>query len=522
MTAVKNAEQTIDGLLRRGADLWPDRNLVLLEDGTAWTWAQCLSEASRAANVFARQGITRGDHIMVLLPNGPAWLRAWWGAALLGARFVPVNPAYKGQLLTDVCETIAPTAIVAGSEIAERLTAPHRSAAIDPATLVDADPWFAEPSSPTQPSEPHCLLMTSGTTGPSKASVTTHAYVCHLAAWLVDHAGLDEDDVFMADMPWFHLSSLAPAVQMLRVGGKIAVRSAPAMRDYWRTAKDLGATFAVAPGTVAQFLSAQPPCETDRDHAMRFLLSSPLPADLDTFIQRFGLEGVCTAYGSTEANLCVCAGLDIAQRAGSCGKIRPGFQVRLVDADDYEVAPGEVGEAIVRTDQPWLQSQGYLGMPEATLTAWRNGWFHTGDALRKDEDGYYFFHDRYKDGLRRRGENISSYEVEREIVRFAGVEEVACVAHPSDYGADDEVKVFLVTSNDALSLDFPQLLEFLVERLPYFMVPRYFEVIDELPKTPTQRVQKHLLRERGNGPSTWDRESSGFLVKREGLVRREI
>lgn len=519
MTVVKNGEITIDGLLRRGAEMWPDRDLILLDDGDTWTWQQCLAEAGSAANELTAKGVGRGDNVMVLLPNGPGWLRAWWGAALVGARFVSVNPAYKGRLLTDVCTTISPAAIIVEAGQSKLLDDAYRSVAVDPDALAGAEPTFPEPEVPTRPSDVHCMLLTSGTTGPSKASISTHALMCHLAGWLVDFSGVNENDTFMADMPWFHLSAFAPAIQMMRVGGKIAVRTAPAMRDYWRTAKKFGATFAVAPGTVAQFLEAQPPSEVDKDHSMRFLLSSPLPADLERFISRFGLSGVCTAYGSTEANLSVCAGLDTPQRAGSCGKVRPGFEIRLVDADDYEVPVGQVGEAIVRCDLPWLQSQGYLGNPEATVRAWRNGWFHTGDALRVDEDGYYFFHDRCKDGLRRRGENISSYEVEREVLTYPGISEVACVAHPDDFGGDDEVKVFLVSSEQT-TVDFIGLVKHLVERMPYFMVPRYFELIDELPKTPTQRVQKHLLRERGHGPTNWDREAAGYFVKRNGLVEK--
>jgi carnitine-CoA ligase len=516
LSVVTDTPQTIDALLRRGATLWPDRVFIILEDGTTWTWGQCLSEASRAAQVLAAHGVTRGDRVMLLLPNGAAWLRTWWGAALLGAVMASVNPAYKGQLLTDVCDTIGPRAIVADADLAERLNDRERRLLVAPADLTGGHPMIAEVTEPPRPSDTHCLLMTSGTTGPSKASITTHAYVCDLAAWLVEGSGLDENDVFLADMPWFHLSAFAPAVQMMRVGGKIAVRAAPSMTSYWRTARELGTTFAIAPGTVAQFLESQPPSDADRDHRMRFLLCAPLPRDPEAFIGRFGLQGLCTAYGSTEANLVVTNSLLTAIRAGSCGKGRSGFQIRIVDDQDHQVPLGEVGELIVRADRPWVQSQGYLGNPEATVRAARNGWIHTGDALRVDDDGYYYFHDRYKDGLRRRGENISSFEVEREVLAYPDVAEAACVAHPGEFGGDDEVKVFVVAVPGA-TIDFAALLKFLVDRMTYFMVPRYFELLDELPKTPTQRVQKYELRQRGNTAVTWDREAEGYRIGRNGL-----
>lgn len=508
---------TIPGLLRHGAQQWPDKVLASFEDGSSWTWQQCFAQAHRAANGLRERGIEPGHRVMIMLPNGAPWLRAWWGSALLGGIVAPINPAYRGQMLADLCDTVAPHAIVTDGEGAARLPSHHRRVLIADSALTEASSWIPTGLPEAQPWDTHCLLMTSGTTGPSKASVTTHAYVCNLLEWIVEGADLSSDDVFQADMPWFHLSALAPAVQMMRVGGRIAVRTQPAMSRYWEVARELGSTFATAAGTVAHFLEAQPPSAHDRDHRMRFMFSSPLPANPQQFIDRFGLRGLCTTYGSTEANLVVINTLKFPLRPGSCGKARPGFQVRIVDEHDHEVSPGQVGELIARCEQPWLQSQGYFNNPEATVSAWRNGWIHTGDAMRVDEDGYYYFHDRYKDALRRRGENISSFEVEREVLAYPAVAEVACVATPCDYGADDEVKVFVVPHPDT-ELDLEDLLRFLVDRMPYFMVPRYFELITELPKTPTQRVQKHLLRAQGNTTATWDRENAGYRLTRSGLV----
>jgi crotonobetaine/carnitine-CoA ligase len=516
--------ETIYGLLRRGARLWPDRELVVFDtagDGTAapgWTWRDALAEASSAANALRAAGVHAGDRVLILVPNGSAWLRAWWGATLLGAVVAPVNPAYRGRLLTDVCDRIFPSAVVAGRDTAERIEGVHRDAVVDPCRLTDDRRSIEELSEAPQPWDPHCLLLTSGTTGPSKASITTNAALCHFAQWLVQACEVGPEDVFQADMPWFHLSALGPVVQMMRVGGRFAVREAPAMTSYWATARTTGATFAVAPGTVAQFLESRPAGDDDRDHAMRFVVCSPLPSDPDRFVERFGLDGLCTAYGSTESSIPLIQALGTPTRVGSCGKQRPGFQVRLVDEHDREVVTGEIGELIVRSDRPWLLSQGYLGDPAATVRAWRNGWFHTGDALRADEDGYLYFHDRYKDVLRRRGENISSFEVERDVAAFPGIAEVACVAEPGEFGGDDEVKVFVVT-DPGVELDYARLVEFLCDRMTYFMVPRYVEVVDELPKTPSLRVRKHLLRERGNSTATWDRVRAGYQVTRAGLER---
>ena len=515
--------ETVYGLLRRGARLWPDRELVIFdgvddEPAPRWTWSDALAEAAGAADALRTAGVKAGDRVLILVPNGATWLRAWWGATLLGAVVAPVNPAYRGRLLADVCDRIEPTAVIADGDIAERLEGVHRDAVVDPDRLIGRTGHIDDLPAPPQPWDPHCLLLTSGTTGPSKASITTNAALCYFAEWLVESCEVGPGDVFQADMPWFHLSAFGPVVQMMRVGGRFAVREAPAMTSYWATARRSGSTFAVAPGTVAQWLESRPAGADDREHTMRFMVCSPLPSDPGPFVERFGLAGLCTAYGSTESSIPLIQALGTPTRAGSCGKRRPGFQVRLVDQYDREVDTGEIGELIIRSDHPWLLSQGYVGDPAATVRAWRNGWFHTGDALRADADGYLYFHDRYKDVLRRRGENISSFEVERDVAAFPGVAEAACVAAAGEFGGDDEVKVFVVTDL-GVELDHGRLVEFLCDRMAYFMVPRYVEVVDELPKTPSLRVRKHLLRERGNSTATWDRVLAGYHVTRAGLER---
>lgn len=498
---------TILELLRRGAATWPDRPLVNFEDGVTWTWQESLDAGASAAAVLAAQGVGQGDRVMIMLPNGQGWIRAWWGATLLGAVIAPVNPAYRGQMLGNACDRIDPAVVIAEDAEAQHLSplwAPRR---IDPAVLSEPGDLTAPPAPVVLPSDPHCLLLTSGTTGPSKASISTHAYFCGVVDWLIEGAGLTENSVFQADLPWFHLSAFAPSVQMLRVGGTIVVRRAPAMSTYWRTAKELGSTFAVAPGTVAQYLESRPVSAEDRDHSMEFLLAAPLPGDAAGFIERFGLRGLCTAYGSTETSMVITKVIDQSVPRGSCGTVRDGFHARIVDDEGQDVPTGTIGELIVRSDERTLMSLGYQGDADATTEAWCDGWYHTGDAVSVDEDGFYYFHDRYKDSLRRRGENISSFEVEREVLAFPGIDEVACVAHPGEYAGDDEVKVFIVTEPGA-QIRLSDVVEFLSDRMPAFMQPRYLELADTLPKTPTSRVRKHLLRDQGNTAATYDRLSA--------------
>jgi crotonobetaine/carnitine-CoA ligase len=203
---------------------------------------------------------------------------------------------------------------------------------------------------------------------------------------------------------------------------------------------------------------------------------------------------------------------------GYCGRPQPGYECRIVDENDIERPVGEPGELIVRHEDPWVISPAYVDNPAATASAWRNGWFHTGDLMRRDEEGRFFYVDRVKDSLRRRGENISSAEVEYEVKAFPGITEAACVAYRMPNATDDEVKVWIVPGKGQ-SIDCEALLRFCVERMPYFMVPRFFEVIEELPKTHNQKILKFDLRERGNSAQTWDREAHGFLVTRTGLER---
>jgi crotonobetaine/carnitine-CoA ligase len=303
----------------------------------------------------------------------------------------------------------------------------------------------------------------------------------------------------------------------LAMDANFVVRDFPALSTYWETARDLGVTTAVLVSSMITYLMGQPARGGERDHPLRRILSIPMPGDPGAFMRRFGITAMATGYGSTEVPACIVGQPGDVAVPGSCGRVRDGFQVRLVDEHDIEVPVGSVGEAIVRTEQPWMISQGYQNNAEATVEAWRNGWFHSGDLLRRDVDGNHFFVDRGKDSLRRRGENVSTFEVEAEVSRFPGVAEAACVAARRAGQLDDEVKVWLVPEPGA-ELDPVALLRFCASRMPHFMVPRFIEIVDQLPKTPTANVQKFLLRERGNSGCTWDREAHGFRLTRDGLT----
>ncbi|WIW89457.1 AMP-binding protein [Sphingobium sp. V4] len=511
--------ETIPGLLRWGAQRWPERLFVTNPDGSEWNRKQALVEAESAAASFCSLGIGRNDRVVVMLPNSADWLRCWWGLAMLGAIIVPFNPALRGNIFKGIFQTIDPKMIVVerGAEDLFDEEQLRRTRFVDEIVAKKAPALETWPE--IDPADPAAIIMTSGTTGPSKGSLMPNRQLTRQSGWLIEKAGVGEDDVFMADMPLFHLSGLSPISTTMVAGGRFVLRVAPAVSTYWETARDHGATWSYIVGTMSGFLTSKPERPAEKEHSLRFVLAAPLPADIEAFKARFNLGGIGSSYGMSEAGIVVVQSPFEPMRPNSAGRGREGYEFRLVDAEGKDVELGQPGVLLVRSLIPNRMTLGYFGNEEATRNLLQDGWLNTGDILSTDEDGYFYFQDRAKDSLRRRGENISSFEVEREVQSHPDVQEAACVAYPSEYGGDDEVKVFVVLREDAF-IDWPELVQFLAARMPYFMVPRYFEPIDDLPKTPTNRVQKHLLREKGNGPSAWDREAAGIIIGRDGKVKQ--
>jgi crotonobetaine/carnitine-CoA ligase len=504
-------------LLERNARERPDGRAATFEDGSVWTYRDALSVAWRAANALHDEGVRQGDHVAVLLPNGPEFLAAWLGITSLGAVIVPVNLAFKGVMLEHLLRTTHPVKIVTGGALAAKVAEVGGVSIVDPAVLSagrDAEPprereielW-----------DTHHVMLTGGTTGPSKAARCSHLHFHHLGLYGTVDRDLGEDDVFLIDLPLFHTAALGMIGGCLVTRTPISVRSAPDLRNYWPVLKETGATIAVILSSMVGFLMAQEPGAADRDHRLRFLISIPISADAGAFMDRFGIPELIAAYGGTEVSTAMTSPKGVPVKPLTCGQLRSGYHVRIVDENDIPVEQGHAGELIVRHELPWALSTEYVGDPEATARVWRNGWFHTGDLFRQDEAGDYYFVDRVKDAIRRRGENVSCFEVERAVLTFPGVGEAACVAVPSHLGVDDELKAWLV-KRDGEEVDLDKLVLHLADVLPHFMVPRYFEFTDRIPKNPSMKVQKFLLRERGNSGQTWDAEADGRIrVTAKGL-----
>ncbi|WP_375396605.1 AMP-binding protein [uncultured Sphingomonas sp.] len=511
-------------LLERRARTHPDKVFVRFDGGEAWTYADTLLHARRAAAGLAALGVRSGDPVLVLLPNGPDFLRTWFGANLLGAALAALNTAVRGAQLQHLVTLSGARVGVIDAGYTDRLdgidlgelrqlVVARGDAGPGRLTLAEcmdgADP-DAVPDITVEPWQPQFILFTSGTTGPSKGAIVTYVQM-HDMVLATSSGRLSAEDVYLASTPLFHVGGTRVVYGMLLLGGSVALLERFRTETFWQAVRDHGATACVLIGAVARFLEDQPPRPDDRDHTLRLASMSPLVSDPAGFARRFGVD-VVTSYGMSELSIPIVSEINPTDPA-SCGRLRQGYEARLVDEHDREVPEGEAGELIVRADRPWTISPGYWRMPEATAAAWRNGWFHTGDRLRRSAEGRFYFVDRQKDAIRRRGENISSVEVEDEIASHPAVKDVAVIGVPSPLGEEDVLAVVVLKPGEALAPE--ALIEHLRLRMAHYMVPRYLRFVVDLPRTPSARVMKHLLREVGIGADAWDREAVGVRIARE-------
>jgi crotonobetaine/carnitine-CoA ligase len=505
---------------------------LIEEDGRQWTFSALHREVVHTANALRELGVSQGDFVLSWLPNGFDALLVWFGLNYLGAVYVPINIAYRGRLLEQVIANSGASLMIAHGQLLPRLAVIGTAkleqvvavaeAAQDPIGLRILPPTAltsAIDSPPPldrkiQPWDTQSMIYTSGTTGPSKGVLSSYA---HLFAISQSHPCLDEGDRFLVNLPLFHVSGTAWTYAMLIHGGSVALMESFRTDDFWHSVRRTRSTSTQLLGVMAQFLVKQPAAATDRDHTLKTALVIPLAEDNQEFSGRFGVD-IFTMYNMTELPVPILSEVNPGNTR-SCGRVRTGMEVRIVDENDCEVPLGQVGELIVRADRPWTISHGYHNQSEATAKTWRNGWFHTGDALRCDENGDFYFVDRLKDAIRRRGENVSSFEVETAVCEFPAVKEAAAIGVPSTF-TEEEILV-VVTPAPGQTVVAPELIRFLQDRLPHFMVPKYVRVVPELPKTPTQKVQKVVLRVAGITPDTWDRDTDTTItVRRERLEPR--
>ena len=503
-TTVKTA-RTVGQTIEAAAQRWPDR--IGVDFGiSSYTYRDLWSRARRAAAAFAAQGVKSGEAVLVMLDNTIEFVDAWLGLALIGAIQVPVNTEYVGEILRHQVKDSGAWLMLVDQAYVSRVEALGADRGALRRLLVVASgsrAWEEIFESATElPTDAivaaaeHdivAIMYTSGTTGPSKGVRVAHAHAYTYAQHAGEAMQLVEGDAYFAPLPLFHIAGQwALVYACFQVGAKAIVRRRFSAGEFWSTVRESGARVSFLLGAMANFLARQEPKPDDVDNPMERMLVVPLIDDVDDFRRRFGVR-VCTCYGSTEVNVPLISGYEVTE-PGIAGRPVPGFDIRIVDEDDREVPVGAVGELVVRSSEPWLLATEYHRNPEASLRLFGNLWLHTGDAFRKDAHENYFFVDRIKDYIRRRGENISSFEVEREVNAHPAVLECAAVAVKSA-STEDDLKVVVVLKS-GMTLDPEDLREFLRGRVPRFMVPDIVEVMAELPKTPTGKIQKHLLRGR--------------------------
>ncbi len=481
------------------------------------------------AGLYA-DGIRRGDRVAALLFNTPEFPLLWFALSKGGATLVPLNTALKGEILRYELADAQPKALV----LDDRLWGPYAgvrdsvaiprvyqvrsgtpapdvpSSVIDFASLPrDPGPTLPDPPNPWDPIE---ILYTSGTTGPPKGAIIPHQKVLTTSREVAARSLLDPQSVLFTALPLFHCNAQEMTTLPALWNGRTAAYDERFHAStYWSTAKAAGATHVSLLISMINVLYKQPERPIDREHGVRVALTAGTTRELwPLFESRFGVR-IIELYGMTECGCTTLMNPPQAVRVGSVGTPLGFVEAEVVDDHDRPVGPGVRGELVVRPRAPFTMFLGYLNKPEKTVEAWQNLWFHTGDYVTKDADGYYYFVDRKKDVIRRRGENLAPYDVESVLNRHPSVFESVVVGVPSPLGEED-VKAFVQLKPGAPA-DPRALFEYCVEHLPYFMVPRYLEFLSEIPKTANQKAQRYLLRERRGGVE-YDREALGITARR--------
>jgi len=526
------AHQTFPAIVEQKASSDPNALFVHCRSEGSASWGRLHADTLAWSDRLAALGVRKGDVVATILDAGLTAMSLWLGMARIGAIDATVNSQFRGSMLVHALTTCRPRVVVVESRYFPNLAQVAGDLATVEKVLVLGDgiasrerlrgirevihfaevherPGLAEALAQSpQWHDIACVSFTSGTTGPSKAVMLPWGQLLCNNLGTFPFEDLTAEEVFYCVTSHAHFGAKAIPYMAAMAGGQVVVRPRFSLSSFWDDVHRFNVTSAMLVGTMAQMLMRQ--TEAPRSTTLRNVFMTPLSNSYDDFVRRFGVR-VKTVYSSTELSIPICSEWNPANQQTS-GRLRngfPGFEVRLVDANDQEVAEGQPGECIVRSAVPWSMNAGYLNNPEATASAWRNGWFHTGDVLMRNTEGDYVFVDRLKDVIRRRGENISSAEVEADVVANPDVAECAAVAVAAEEG-DDEILLFVVAVPGS-NLTEQALCAELAERMTPFMVPRFVEFLPAMPKTDaTQRIVKADLRGRGLGPQTWDRLSATF------------
>lgn len=506
---------------------------------TEVTFAETNRIVNRLAHGLRDAGIGKGDHVLLMLPNSLEYLYLWFALSKIGAVEVPVNTSYKEGTLTHVANlTEAEFGVFHDSfvsrvlDVEDDLEALERIAVLgedvdetsdsdlgvlayddllsDDESNPDADLHFDDVAS---------IIMTSGTTGPSKAIQKTYSHQYFFSEQCRNLVQLTDDDVYMTGNPLFHSNAQVLVVFPALIAGSTVCLFERFTASGWvDRLNETGATVCNFLGSMMDFVYQQPERDIDDQNDLRCLFAAPTAYGIkDEFEERYGIEYTTEVIGTTETCMPVLAPYGVERPEGAAGLLLDEyFDVQLVDPEtDQPVETGTMGEYAIRPEIPSIMTPGYYGMPEKTVDAMKNCWFHTGDGLRRDEDGWFYFVDRMGDTLRRRGENISTYEVEQPLLEHPAVQEVAVVGvKAEEEGGEDEVKAWIVFEEGTEATP-EELIRWSNDRMPYFMIPRYLEFVEELPKTENEKIQKAKLREWGNSADTFDRVAADVAISKD-------
>lgn len=468
--------------------------------------------ANQMANSFKAQGVSKGDHVTVMLPNCPEYLYCWFGLAKLGAVIVAVNTRYRGEGLKNLIEASDSSLVAIGPDFLpqyEEIT--HSIKGVD--TLVVDDAFFRKSSTslssdiPTiEDIEPLIIGFTSGTTGLPKLVRNSHrAYITAARELASCYLELSEEDRIYSTLPLYHANPQVYCVlTALAADASVVVAPRFSASRFWGDVRKYNATAFSYVGAILPILLAQPERSDDRDVPAAKCVGGGAPKEVyEAVARRFGIE-VHELYGMSETGTFNTINRPGKGKAGTVGQVREGFDVRIFDDKDNELPPGEVGEIVIRPEKPYIMFDGYYKSPEETVESSSNWWFHTGDLGKVDEDGYYYFCGRKKESIRRGGENISPYDIENAINSHPAVAESAAFGISDPIMAEEiGVAVVLKTSK---TLNHEDVVAWCEARLPKFLIPRYIEFMENLPKSASEKVQKVVLKERGLTPATWDRQ----------------
>jgi len=517
---------TINTTFREAVERHPNR--VFLDfSGEVFTYAELDRQVQRLAAGLHAMNVRPGDRIVTVLDTGPDAVISWLAINRVGATVVPINTAYKGEFLRHqigdagarFCITEAEYLPNVGSIRSELPALEHvlyRGTAttnesgtshIDRHRLDDCDVPYAE----VAPADLAMLLYTSGTTGPSKGCKVSHSYISDLSRRVAGFSHTTPEDISWTPLPLFHIYAIAVTLSTMQIGGRASLMRKFSVSKFWQEIQRSKANVLYLLGAMTAMIASAP--ETTEEKAcfgqVRALLTAPCPPSLQRKLrERFGvLQSGSVGYGQTEAGAMITSALGEELPEGSAGGRNETFDVRVFDENDEELPPNQVGEVVVRPLKPHVMFSGYWNRDSSSFSVAGNYWHHTGDFGKFDDQGYFYFVDRKKDYLRRRGENISSFEVEQALLKHPAIGEVAVHAVPADL-AEDDIKATIVLREN-VPLAAPDLHVWASERIPKFALPRYIEFRPELPKNALGRVLKYQLRDEGVTASTWDREKSG-------------